>query len=379
MVFFAIAVIFTNTMQAQVPTSEPRLWVLDLGMVPSYRELRLNGKEVAQAASVVFVDSKTVAVTYRVAPDGRPSTEGTDSVAFVDAESGAVRDSLRWATPNEFPADRNFVRLLPTHNGEFLVVVGRFVRHFSASHKELNTRELPIAGNGRWEWVVRVSPDGQMALMKRFGPGVNEDHWLSAETLEDRTVAPAPFYGYGYEVGPGFVVYNASGQDSETRNQVRIHTSAGDDRILCTECKGANFGIVRDRVFFGGLPAGTGVVTGMDGSILLRKKFGRKNQLVGQVSVARDSTQVAFYMSYLENKLFHGFQAISRIVVLDTATLHESRRFDFADSGERQDGGERFLWPIMAISPDGTKLALLWRTASAYRHDRLEVFPLVHN
>jgi hypothetical protein len=372
-IFLASAFGFTIPIHTQVPASEHRLWVLDLGTVPLYRQLKIQGREVAQAASVVFVDANTLAVTYRIAD--RASTQATDAASFFDADSGAFRNSLQWPTIDRFSADRNFIRLLPTQNGEFLVVVGYSIRHYSAAHKELDSRALIHVDNNKyeWEWVVRVSPDGQTALIKRFGPGSQEDHWISTETLEDRAVAPAPFYGYGYGVGRGFVVYNTFGHDPQTYNQIRVHASTGEDRILCAECKGANFGIVNHRIFFGGLPAGTGVVTNTDGRVLLRKTFGRERQPVSQVSVARESTEIAFYMSYLRGK------AISRIVVLDTATLREVRRFDFEDPGEQQAGGGlRFLWPIIAISPDGTKLALLWRTESADHHDKLEVFTLTH-
>jgi len=65
------------------------------------------------------------------------------------------------------------------------------------------------------------------------------------------------------------------------------------------------------------------------------------------------------------------------IVVLNALTLLELRRFDFEEPGEKGDGkSQRFLWPILAISPDGAKLALLWRAELADHYDRLEVLPL---
>ncbi len=216
-----------------------------------------------------------------------------------------------------------------------------------------------------------MSPNGRTAHLKQFGPGVNDDHWISAETLEDeKSVVAAPFYGYGYQIGDGFVVYG-----SGPLNQIRVHTSTGEDRALCPECRGDRIGIVGDRLFFGGFPAGVGVVTKTDGTVLLRKAFASTHEPVGQVSVARDSAEVAFYMSYLQAKI-HGFRSIGRIVVLNTSTLQELRRFDFEESGQKSEGNSlEFLWPIIAISPDGSKLALLWRSDSADKHDRLEVFP----
>jgi hypothetical protein len=78
-------------------------------------------------------------------------------------------------------------------------------------------------------------------------------------------------------------------------------------------------------------------------------------------------------MSYLQSR------AISRVVVIDTATLREVRRIDFEDLGEQiGGGGVRFFSPIIAMSPDGTKLALLWKTELEDHHDKLEVFPLTH-
>lgn len=361
---------FPTTVYAQVPASERRLWAVDFGSVPLYRQLKLQQHEVAQGASVVFVDANTVAVTYRFA-DSTP-TQATDSVSFFDADTGTLRDSLQWFTHDRLPAYRGFVCVLPTHNGEFLVMVGRSLRRYSASHKELNVRPVPNGDHNDWEWLVKVAPDGQTALMKRWGTGTgpSEDHWIFTDTLEDHAVVPAPFYGFGYAVGREFVVYNPAFGDDPQTNRIHVHSSTGEDRVLCAECKGANFGIVNNRIFFGGLPAGTGVVTTTDGRILLRNTFGREHQPVSQVSVARESSQVAFYMTYLQRL------AISRVVVIDTATLREVRRIDFEDPGEQVGGGVRFLWPIIAISPDGTKLALLWRTESADHHDKLEVFPL---
>jgi hypothetical protein len=369
---FAFIASLPTTVYAQVPASERRLWAVDLGSVPSYRELKLHQREVARGASVVFVDANTVAVTYRFA-DSAP-IQATDSVSFFDADTGTLRDSLQWSTHDKFPAYRDFVCVLPTHNGEFLVMVGRSIRRYSASHKELNVRPVPNGDHNDWEWLVKVAPDGHTALMKSWGTGTgpSEDHWLFTDTLEDHAVVPAPFYGYGYGVGQGFVVYNPAFADDQTE-RIHIHSSTGGDRVLCADCKGANFGVSNDRIFFGGLPAGTGVVTTTDGKVLLRATFGREHQPVSQVSVARESSQFALYMTYLRGN------AISRIVVLDTATLREVRRIDFEDPGEKQGGSVRFFWPIISISPDGTKLALLWRTESPDHHDKLEVFPLTHH
>ena len=364
---FALAL--TMAIHAQVPAPEQRLWTLDLGSVPSYRQLKSEGKEAAQAASVVFVDANTVAVTYRVQ---HPTPGGaTDAVSFFDAASGALRNTLKWPTTERFSADRNFIRVLPTHYGEFLVIVGYSIRRYSSALKQLQSREILSGNKKEGEWVITVSPDGKMALLKGFGPGPHQDHWFSTETLEDRSIVSAPFYGYGYAVGQGFVVYNSKFSDDAETRLLHIHSSTGEDRVLCADCKGGTIGIVNDRIFFGGVPVGTGVLVSADGKTVLRQSFSREHQLISQVSVARESTQIAFYMTYLRS-----LRAISRVVVLDTATLREVRRIDFEDPGEKAGGGVRWLWPGMAISPDGMKLAMLWRTASPDRNDVIELFPL---
>lgn len=357
---------------AQVPTSEHRLWALDLGGVPSYGQLKAHGEEVAQAASVVFVDANTVAVTYRVAH--RTPAEATDAVSFFDARSGTLRNSLQWPTAERFSADRNFIRVLPTCNGEFLVVVGYSIRRYSSALRELQSRAILQGNKNEGEWIVTVSPDGQMALLKGFGPGVHEDHWFSTETLEDRSVVSAPFYSYGYAVGQGFVVYNPQFTDDAETRKLHVHSSTGEDRVLCADCKGASIGVVNDRIFFGGVPAGIGVLVSPVGRTIMRKTFGREHQPISQVSVARESTQIALYMTYMRS-----LRAISRVVVLDTATLREVRRIDLEDPGENVSGGVRFFWPGVAISPDGTKLAVLWRTESTGRNDIIEVFPLTRH
>jgi hypothetical protein len=135
--------------------SEHRLWDLDLGTTRSYRQLRTQDAEVAQAASVAFVDANTLAVTYRIA--------GTGGVSFLDANLGLgeLRESLKWRSHDRFPTDRNFIRLLPTRDGEFLIVVGRSIRGYSRWRRELTVRSLPFGGPGSWEWVVRVCPNGR--------------------------------------------------------------------------------------------------------------------------------------------------------------------------------------------------------------------------
>jgi hypothetical protein len=229
--FCASGIGLTLPIHAQVRASEHRLWVLDLGAVPSYRQLKQQGEEVAQASSVVFVDANTIAVTYRIAdPTG---SQATDAVSFFDANSGSFRSSLRWPTPERSSADRNFIRVLPTRNGEFLVVVGYTIRHYSAAQKELQLWNLTNGSAKGGEWVVTVCPDGKMALAKRFGPGSHEDHWISTETLEEHAIASAPFYGYGYGVGQGFVVYNPAFADDPQTQQIHIHSYTGQDRVLC--------------------------------------------------------------------------------------------------------------------------------------------------
>src|SRR5215469_1451889 len=158
--FFVFALGLTMAIQAQVPASEQRLWVLDLGAVPSHRQLKVQGQELAQAASVVFVDANTLAVTYRVAHP--TSMEATDAVSFFDAGSGAFRSSLQWPT-TERSADRNCIRVLPTRGGEFLVVVGYSIRRYSSAQKELQSRAILVGNQKEGEWVVTVSPDGRTA------------------------------------------------------------------------------------------------------------------------------------------------------------------------------------------------------------------------
>ena len=81
-------------------------------------------------------------------------------------------------------------------------------------------------------------------------------------------------------------------------------------------------------------------------------------------------------MSYLHSRALSRIRAVSRIVVMDATTLREVRRI-FKEPGEQiGGGGVQFFSPIIAISPDGTKLALLWKTELDDHQDKLEVFPL---
>lgn len=82
-------------------------------------------------------------------------------------------------------------------------------------------------------------------------------------------------------------------------------------------------------------------------------------------------------MSYLHSRALSRLRSVSRIVVIDATTLREVRRIEFEEPGEQiGGGGVQFFSPMIAISPDGMKLALLWKTALYDHQDKLEVFPL---
>jgi hypothetical protein len=211
-------------------------------------------------------------------------------------------------------------------------------------------------------------------LKQAVGPDAKDDHWISTDTLQDERVVPGPGYPPGYTLGKDFIVHNYIGKDLTKLEQLYIYTPNDGDQILCPECNGYVPAVIRDRIFFGGLPVGMGVVATSTGKILFRKKLGRKGQLIGQSSVAKDAPLIALYMSYLQVRFFRPMRGVSRIVVLNTEALQAIKQIDFYEPGEKHPGSLHFLAPSIALSPDGQKLAILWK--SDVHNDVLQLIPL---
>lgn len=76
---------------------------------------------------------------------------------------------------------------MPTHDGEFLVVVNPSILWFSASRKQLAERSIPV--DRLSNWVLKIASGGRQALLKQaVSTDAKDDHSMSTDALQDEHV-----------------------------------------------------------------------------------------------------------------------------------------------------------------------------------------------
>lgn len=87
--------------EAQAPIKERSLRQRNLGTISRYQHAKQEGIEFGESASVVFVDSKTIAITYRVQSVSAPVVRATNGIF--------ARCKFRYGTGRVAVADNGLV------------------------------------------------------------------------------------------------------------------------------------------------------------------------------------------------------------------------------------------------------------------------------
>jgi len=154
---------------------------------------------------VRFISADQIAV-YQVMQNevdvpGQTSVSAGDAgfhvqIKIFSASDGHEIKSLR------LPATSQFTKLIPTHDGKFILRTGDVVNLYSANFEQLAWRSLPLNKiQGTEGWQVDVSPAGNQIVLvhqQRFAAksvlidqpaGGNEDH-VDVEVLDADTLQP---------------------------------------------------------------------------------------------------------------------------------------------------------------------------------------------
>jgi hypothetical protein len=279
----------------------------------------------------------------------------------VDAANGNLLNRADW---NNVPSPRNRIdnnfQILATHDGRFLVRAGAVLKLLGPDFKEIRSRLLVQSDSSDWDyWFVRVAPDGRQGFFKRGKQsGVSEDHWFSADTLEDEQVDKAPpeedrlsnpiitnsrVYFHGRE--PKGLYVRERGQESF--------------RVLCSKCTGVPVTIFPDGLLFvASLPKASFMLVSPEGTVVHRASYGTGADTSFHVSVASISPRFAFRYGHLERGLF-SWSSAETAVVFDTKRMKDIYQLKYEPEAVHIAGGEGWTRTSIALSLDGTRLTVL--------------------
>lgn len=163
----------------------PAIGGTPLGVVPG--ELEWQAKPTT---SLWFVDDGTIIATYLTWDDARPSLSSRSSsdpnqplrlkAIFLDADTGKIRSKQSW------PSESRLARIVAAHEGKFVTQKGNTLTLYSSEGKELNTLSLPPPPPNLI-WRAHSSPTGKSILFEDCAPmTVSLTSWIlvSADDLK---------------------------------------------------------------------------------------------------------------------------------------------------------------------------------------------------
>lgn len=374
-VFFGLAL-----SGAQTPRN---VWTIDLSTLAAYKSAELASADSRTGFDAEFADNDTILVKEKFvsgphwnADNSLEPQRSNTAIFAIDAKNGTSRHFRSWSGWRGLPAIGSGSAFHPIGGGAFLTSVGNELIRLSSTLEVLARRELPlnpIDFNGdphqdHW-WILSSSRTGKALLVRSpfpaHGPVSQEGHWISVSTLEDESSISLPRLsagGIGTLVGDSIVL---SGR-IPAKESVTIQKGDGPPHPLCAKCTGLVCGTFGNELIF--LEARPSyLVVDAEGKVQHHGRLGGRADTIDSVSGAITNNRVAFEFGHLGRLLEE------TIVVLDVDRKKEILRFAANQEAKKSFVGgfveESFVAPQLALSPDGTKLALL--TGSA-----LELFEL---
>jgi hypothetical protein len=358
------------------PTDTPKAArTLDISSLPAFRDVaegsRGSGRE--PTISAAFLDDSTIAVfvQYEYWPDGSQNPRVYDTaVLTIDALNGTslksqVRKGSHGLTPMLYTSG-----IHPTGTSGFLINIGDELLSLSHDLEVVGRRELPLNriqfnhAEHQDQWRILIDPRTKTALLAHFpfvsdqkdrAFGDGDAHWVSVETLEDKSSFPVPLWsGNKAALIGNSLIYG----EFKAAKPTQIQINNQKPRPLCTECRGGvaeTFGngfafLVRPNEYW---------VTNTTGTILVHKTgVGGRGDSIGGVSGGVTSNRVAFMYGHLGRRRLD-----ETVVVLDVDANKEIWRLALHQEPITIDlgtiVGESFTSPRLALSPDGKRLAVI--------------------
>lgn len=341
-------------------TDKKPVWTAMLDLPAGCQPFGTNNNE-----TLVFTDSQKIVVGVHLQCAQPPHT--LDLVLQIDAQSGKVLQRMEWKDASITSNQAGDIWIVPVHDGQFLVSIGSFMKLFSPEFKELRSRTIINSGDslGPDEFrVVRAAPGGKVGFFKRWSKSSpsSQDHWFSTDTLEDELVEPVPLEESWRPVITESRVYFDSYHPPPAKpNEPAYARERGEAKAqpLCDACNGLPMAVIADgTVFLQTVPKASFMLVSPQNKIIHRASYGSGNDYVTQVKTASDVPRFAFTFGHIQRRLT-SFKSIDAVIVFDTRKMSDVFRLKISQQSQKYLGGERWQTPLIALSPDGERLAVL--------------------
>jgi hypothetical protein len=333
-----------------------------------------------QCVNIAFVDDDLLALTFKISVSSSKSQIGQSTsqsspflfrTIFLDVRIGQVR------TTNDWPSDSLSFEFLPTHDGQFLLATSEELKLHSASLELIGHRELPPKGSGSAFSHAIVSRSGRRLIIKSYAGRQTQLDLVDADSLQvlHSWFTSEPFINFTADDDAVVV---------ETRNQIQFsrideswHTvyalpasNSCSNRFMRPEFIG------NDALAFMDCENRVIAVDASD-KLLFKKQPLAPHTEIDTITASRGGSifGALIYKSYCAASwfecLFDPIQgaAPERAIVYDARNGRPIYERPFAVDRKHPIGE-------MALSPHGSRLAVLSRVSSGRADGLVEVFQL---
>jgi hypothetical protein len=347
------------------PGVEP-VWKIVLGPADTPED-RCEWYAARTYGTIAYIDSHSIVAGFhfRSCPQTTKGSLGlrhvVDTIFKIDPQTGKLLEKREWQDlSTEEQNNLGEIDIIPTRDGRFLLKVGRFLKLFSSDFKELKSRELVENASGivRENWTVQVSPDGKTGLFKRWNHGAAIDHWFSTDTLDDEAIETIPSEGRKSINSASSVYFTPlrGGGLGDSLAHVRLRGQQ-ESHPLCPGCYGVPEGLLSDgTIFLGTSPKASFALVSEQGKIIHRTSFGEGVDRTQHVVSASAAPRFAFSFQHLQKRPMF-WSAPTTVIVFDSKQKKDV--FRLKSNQQLEKGGPATGPPMLALSPDGTRVAVL--------------------
>ena len=283
----------------------------------------------------------------------------------LDSATGKILHQTEWKDLAMKPNQAGDIQVSPTHDGQFLVMVGPFLKLFSSEFVELRSRTLldSMTLGSQEFWILSTSYDGQIGFFKHWNSySQSEDHWFSTDTLDDQLAETVPHEETWRSIIGGSHVYFNPFPSPSQHEPVYVRDRGNPTaRPVCSDCYGQPLAVTSDGVLFlGTSPKASFMLVSAQGQIVERRSYGIGVDFAAVATTASSTPRFAFEFGHLQRRLF-SFKAVDKIIVFDARKMSDIFRLNIQPRAYKYFGGDRWLSSLFALSPDGDHLAVMNR------------------
>jgi hypothetical protein len=330
----------------------------------------------ACVTNLIFVDNDRLALgMYFSSPpdpnagqDFRRTVRSNATIVTFDTEAGKVAKFKTWTGLAGEPAVSGKLRILPIGKGNFIAgvhdIIFRFSPDFEIQAERLLRPEGAGINDGLHEdyWSLHADVKGRSAMLMRFSTELTErDYWISPLTLHDeQRLDELPRYVHAISIIVDQTLFSNWNHSDGVSRPITVEERGTQPRPLCAECIGAiSATLGRNLILLATHPGASYLVVDTNGNVILRQSHPGNRTSAVKSSGGADSNRAA--ISYFDGGIPEG--GILHFAVVDADAHKEIWEHEQKMVLEKSRVGPfqatAFAPPVIALSPNGHKLAIL--------------------